>query len=334
MTTKSSVCSAIKREISIVDYAEQIGLHVKPFGARGQYNTVEHDSLIITPNGGSSGEDIFHWKSRDIGGSVIDFAMAANDIDEQQAISLLRKMLSGQPTKKYPVSAAPARQPPPAPVKTFEIPQKSNTGYKRLYAYLIQTRGIDKDVVHELVNKKLLVQDNRGNVCFLGKNYEGKYQYGAQRGTMTDKVYRGDVAGSRKEVGFTYNVIGGTPRQVFVVEAPIDALSLMSMLKYHGRDYTQYGYISLGGTSPPALAYHLPHHPQIQKIYLCQDNDEAGNKSRLACREKLKEMGFKGQVTDKPPTPGSKDFNDDLLKIRSSKPEQSNQQLIERGLHP
>ena len=64
-----------------------------------------------------------------------------------------------------------------------------------------------------------------------------------------------------------------------------------------------------------AAGYHLEHHPEIQRFYLAQDNDEAGNRSRLHVRELLLDKGFAGKIIDKvPPTPG-RDWNRELQSI-------------------
>lgn len=328
MSSNSSVCEAIKREISIVGYAKMVGLELKPFGGRGQYNTVQHDSLIITPGGGRGGEDIFHWKSRDIGGSIIDFGMAYHGISNGEAIKMFRGLLNGNHNLR-PAAANALGAPVPASVpKSFALPTQSNTGYKRMFAYLTQTRGLDKQVVSAMLNAKIIMEDTKGNVCFLGKDYDGAYKYGAKRGTNSDVVFRGDIAGSQKKIGFTYNVVGCTPKSLFVVEAPIDAMSIMSLLKHYGKDYNQYGYLSLGGCSDVALEYHVKHQPQLKNIYLSQDNDAAGDESRKLCKEKLAELGFSGQAIDKPPPPAFKDYGDFCQNTIL------NPITIERGLQP
>ena len=102
-------------------------------------------------------------------------------------------------------------------------------------------------------------------------------------------------------------LVDRTPRRLFVTEAAIDALSLKSLMLIHGIDDSDCAYLACGGTASNALLYHIKHHPQIQKIYLCMDNDEAGHTARKNFRSELKTVGFSGKVIDKIPI--GKDFN-------------------------
>lgn len=43
---------------------------------------------------------------------------------------------------------------------------------RKIYAYLIKTRHISKDVVNEMVHRKMLYQDTYGNCVFLGYDVE------------------------------------------------------------------------------------------------------------------------------------------------------------------
>lgn len=64
----------------------------------------------------------------------------------------------------------------------------------------------------------------------------------------------------------------------------------------------------------------LDENPQIRTIYLAQDADEGGLKSRTNCRKLLEEKGFTGRVIDKLPNanaPGAKDWNDALILKRA-----------------
>ena len=95
----------------------------------------------------------------------------------------------------------------------------------------------------------------------------------------TKEKYRGDAPGSEKAYGFSHT---GTDDTLFVFEAPIDLLSFLSAT---GGGWETHHYISLGGVSEKALMQYLADHKNIRKIFLCLDNDTAGN---AAC-EKLAE---------------------------------------------
>lgn len=329
----NNVCSAIKHNIDIAAYVEQCGLHLVPHGGKGYLRTQEHDSLIIMPygKGGNEPYGTFSWNSRETGGSIIDFAMEYHGLSENDAISHLRGFLNSKEQYVLKRSPRPATKTAVAVNTSFTIPEKSSSGYKRLFGYLVQARCIDKEIVQKAVNNKQIYQDARGNVCFCGQDYDGKIAYAAMRTTASNVQFRGEAAGSKKEVGFTHNLVGHSPTQLFVTEAPIECFSIMTMLKLHNRDYEQYAYLSLGGTADNALMYHVSKHPQLQRVYLCQNNDEAGHKSRAACRAALEQAGFRGRIQDKPPI--KKDFNDDLrVLVESSLEPQQQTFTIERGI--
>ena len=55
----------------------------------------------------------------------------------------------------------------------FKLPEK-HSNMKRLFAYLLQTRFLSKDVVKSFVEKKILYQEKEhGNIVFVGKDKEG-----------------------------------------------------------------------------------------------------------------------------------------------------------------
>ena len=103
--------------------------------------------------------------------------------------------------------------------------------------------------------------------------------------------------------------------KLIVTEAAVDAWSFASMLELHGLDFQDYTYLSLECTYEGPLGKYLEENPQIKTIYLGQDADEAGLKSREKCRALLKERQYTGKVIDKLPdasAPGCKDWNDAL----------------------
>ena len=87
------------------------------------------------------------------------------------------------------------------------------------------------------------------------------------------------------KLSFSFNTGEEKQRTVrdtlFVFEAPIDLLSFLSAT---GDGWETHHYISLGGVSEKALMQYLADHKNIRKIYLCLDNDTAGN---AACEKRV-----------------------------------------------
>ena len=128
-----------------------------------------------------------------------------------------------------------------------------------------------------LAEGKIYEDAVKHNVIFIGYDPKGTVRYAGIRGTK--EKYRGDAPGSEKAYGFSHT---GTDDTLFVFEAPIDLLSFLSAT---GDGWETHHYISLGGVSEKALIQYLADHKKIRKIFLCLDNDTAGN---AAC-EKLAE---------------------------------------------
>lgn len=312
-----NVTQSIKENITITQYAEHIGLHPVPRGsAQDSFKLAEHDSCVI--NYDTDGHQRFYWNSRQRHGSVIDFCMTAKGVSQEAAIHELRDMLGGRSVSQWDSarqSEQEAHRARAAP-QVYQPPEPSKEGQRRAFAYLLKTRGLSQSLVSALVKDKQIYQDVRGNVVFVGRDYDGADKYAFYRSTLSDVVYRGEAKGGSKEVNFSVNLVSKAPERLFVCEAAIDALSVASMLEHYGKDFGSYAYLALGGTSLNALQYHLGHSPQLKTIYLCQDRDEAGNKSRDEARKLLTEAGFQGRIIDKPPV--QKDFNQDLLALRAA----------------
>lgn len=312
---------SIKENITILHCAEMLGYH--PVQRRGNtlsWTLQEHDSLVITLD--SNQHQRFIWNSQRLYGSVIDFYMAMTGADLQMTLHELGNLLKSRSISSWNVERSAERktyeQVETNKAEGLQLPEKSHNGYRRAYAYLIKSRGLNPKLVSELFERKMLYQDALGNVVFVGTSPQTNHpEYASVRGTLSQRVFRKDVMGSKKEIGFHFNLYREPPpSKLFVCEAPIDAMSIASALMHYRVGLEPYGFLSLGGVSLNALEYHLKHSPQIKTIYLCQDNDEAGNQSRQAAVDYLVKNGFEGKIVEKPPI--CKDFNEDLLQIHQS----------------
>ena len=125
--------------------------------------------------------------------------------------------------------------------------------------------------------------------------------------------------GSDKRYSFSLPSADKDSPYVAVTESPIDALSVASLLKMQGEDWTKNHYLSLGGTAPRALLGFLHDHPAVNCISLCLDNDRAGLSGMEKIREALKEDAELSRrvrvvVDNPPPDFGGKDYNELLQK--------------------
>ena len=195
----SNLTNAIKEKISITEYAAMLGYHVKQISS-DRYTLLEHDSMAIKFD--KSGMEYFIWNSRGIGGSVIDFAMAIHDVDKETAIKTLRNYLHSRTpeqiddtNRRKKIQAAHSMKP-----KSLEMPPPCEGAFRKVYAYLSKSRGIEAEIVSSLMKNRQLYQDERGNAVFVGFDYDGREKYAFKRSSNTNIPYRGEATGSNKSV--------------------------------------------------------------------------------------------------------------------------------------
>lgn len=217
------------------------------------------------------------------------------------------------------------------------LPPKSNdqSGYKS-FLYLTNDRGLDKDIVNDLMKKGQIFEATTQsgeytfkNVAFVGTDKEGTAKYCALRG-VGKSSFRQDVKNSDKNFGFCMK---GRSNRVFVCEAPIDVISHATLTKMNGVDHTADSRISTGGLSDGALKQFLEDNPQITTIVFAFDNDKDvvdkqgkptnyGQNYAEKCKRTYAEQGYTTMVQ----TPKGKDFNEDLVqKLKPSVKQQLSQ---------
>ena len=247
-----------------------------------EYRWKAHDSVTIR------GSKWFRH-SENKGGLPIDFVMEFYGKSFPEAVEML---IMESPGETYEAV--------PAPAPNFHLPVRNETN-EAARAYLINERGLNEKLVDIFMNSGDVYEDAaHHNVVFVGRDLKNMPRYAHCRGT-TEK-FRQDVAGSDKSYGFSYH---GTGDQLCVFEAPIDMLSFIDIYR---KDWNKRSYLSLGGVSGKALERYLTEHPEICKVYLCLDNDQAGNS---ACERLAREMTDGIVITRmKPPL---KDWNEVLL---------------------
>ena len=235
-----------------------------------EYRWKRHDSLTIRGNKWYSvtvSGNRWYRHSQGRGGYPVDFVMEFYNATFPEAV----KKLIGEEGEGRNSTC-------PAPSPDFRLPEKEENN-DRIIRYLTENRGIEKNMVEEWIGSGDIYEEKKHhNVVFVGRDADGIPRYAHCRGTGETK-YRGDVAESDKSYGFCHR---GTDNQLFVFEAAIDLLSFIQLFP---KDWKKRSYLSLGGISGVALRAFLSERPQITSVFLCLDNDQAGNE---AC-EKLAE---------------------------------------------
>ena len=227
------------------------------------------------------------------GGDAIDFVRRFYNKDYVEAVEMLLNNCGGQIVNSQTTERE---------RKPFILPPR-NDRMSRVFSYLLLTRGIDKDVLFEFVRRKMIYESaDYHNAVFVGYDSNGKPRHAHKRGTVTNNPYKGNAAGSQPEFSFHWH---GTSEKIFLFEAPIDMLSFISM---HKENWQENSYAASCSVSDRVLFQCLKDNPNIKNVFLCFDNDEAGQTANKRIADKLNKLNIQNEIL----IPTHKDWNEDL----------------------
>ncbi len=274
--------------VDLAEFLRGQGEKLKSCGKEAAWEA--HDSLKIRGNK-------WYRFSNGTGGYPVDFVMEFCGKSFQEAVELL----TGEKGKGQIETA-------PAPSPEFRLPARNITN-ATARQYLVKDRGINESLVDYFLAVGDIYEDaGHHNAVFVGRDEKNLPRFAHCRGTSRE--FRKDVAGSDKSYGFRFR---GTGDKVYVFEAPIDLLSFINLFS---KGWQEQSYLSLSGVAYKALWRFLRESREISAVFLCLDNDKAGEE---ACARLNREIPEGLRVYRM--RPGAKDWND-LLRQRNS---------IERG---
>lgn len=241
---------------------------------------------MLWENGGrvTIRDNIWYSHYEQEGGNSIEFVRKYYNLSYQDAV----QMLLDERIEPLSVTVKQQKQ-----KKPFELPSRNDT-MRQVFAYLLNSRFLDRDVVKHFVHEGLIYESkemHKGkeihNCVFLGIDKDGIPRHAHKRGTYTlGDGFKGNVDSCDAEYSFHHT---GKSNKLFVFEAPIDMLSYISLHKENWQDHS---YVSLCSVADHAMFRMLKDNIQINKIYLCLDNDEEGIQSDWRIRNNLKEQGY------------------------------------------
>jgi hypothetical protein len=240
------------------------------------------------------------------GGLAVDFVQQFYGLSYPDAVTMLLGGETGVGYLRAQPKQAQERKP-------FALPP-AHTDMRRVYAYLLQYRHIDREVLTAFVREKLIYESAEPsadktktyyNAVFVGNDEHGVARHGHKRSIYTvGNCYRGNIESSDPRYSFHWV---GASEKLFVFEAPIDMLSYISL---HPEDGQEHSYVSLCGTAEHAMLWMLMQYPQLDEVVLCLDNDDAGIKATERLTAILMEHGHDSIQIDRS---GEKDWNDELV---------------------
>ena len=183
---------------------------------------------------------------------------------------------------------------------------------RRVYAYLLSKRGLDRDVVNTFAYKQMIYESAKyHNAVFVGFDQDGAPRHANLRGTGSESTFKGNADGSVPEYSFHWT---GRSKYLCLFEAPIDMLSFISM---HKKNWQQHSYAAACSVSDRVLFQMLKNNPNITEVFLCMDSDEPGQAAAKRISDKLFTQGINARIL----VPEHKDWNEDLSYLNQEESE-------------
>ncbi len=297
-----------KRQANAVDLVEFLRFKGEPLIRSGRELRMERNHSVTVH------DNEWYDHATEKGGGPVSFLKEFYGMDYQQAVLTLLNEDISQLCSQVDTPRKKERKP-------FALPP-TNENNRRVFAYLLKHRHLDRDVLTTFVRLGLVYEDKGyHNAVFVGKGRDGEVHHAHKRSTNSQgKAFRVTVEGSDFRYAFNWP---GSSGHLLVFEAPIDMLSFISM--YHDSNWAKYSYVALCGTSSQPLLGMLERYPDIETVHLCLDNDQAG---QLATRRLAKVVREKGLAVDAR-VPVNKDWNEDLCaNFEQTMEEQQNEQKL------
>lgn len=267
--------------------------------SKNHYRCIQDHTLTVTYK---YNDPIYFWFSRDQEGDIITWVREnITNNDYREAIKYLAE---GCEDIAYYIPQ------PKEKIENVDIDIKYSDNTKRVYSYLVKSRGINPQIVNELIGNGSISEDDRHNVVFHHKDSSGKIKGADLTGTNTYKRFKGTVKNSNENYGFTIKV-GTEPQSIFIFEAAIDLLSYFTLNKDNLANSLL---LSIGGCEKiKMIKNYLDNYKGIDTIIVSSDNDVAGSN----CLRNIKSMYSAYQVIDNREELikfNVKDFNELLIK--------------------
>lgn len=242
--------------------------------------------------------NLWYHQYEQVGGDAVDFVRRFYNKSYPEAMEYLLGGSGGT------LAVSPSVQ---KEEKPFVLPPK-NDNMRRVFAYLLNRRGIDREVLYAFVHKGMIYESaDYHNAVFVGFDSNGNAKHAHKRGTGSESSYKGNVSGSQPEYSFHWS---GQSDTLYLFEAPIDMLSFISMQK---EGWRQHSYAASCSVSDRVLFQTLKDNPNIRQVVLCLDSDEPGQTAAKRIADKLFVRGTASEIL----VPVHKDWNEDLLAAAS-----------------
>ena len=276
MTSKGYSKETIKNasEVSIVDYVDVTGIGEFTYRKGHQYRLSINgsDSVVVDTR-----KNMFFHNAVNESGNIITFIRHFEGLSFQEAVKKLLEFRREGKVSLQKESVEVKKEP-------FVYSIEHNPTTYRAKNYLIKERGIDSELVEQLIKEGYIHEDKYGNVIFdwIDSGLKEGKRVGA---TKQATVQRFDDNGNplpkkyieKNSELFGFNVTLGTPKELYVFEAPIDLLSYWTLNK----DLKNVRLVSMDGVKQNVLKAFMENTKEYfgslpRHLYIGTDNDKAG----------------------------------------------------------
>ena len=281
--------------VNLPDFLRSQGFSLKQVGR--EYILQEHDSLHIKNNEAGEVGKWFRF-SENKGGNNIQFVQEFMGLDFISAVELLSNERA-IPFHSHSISKA-------EPPKNREIMVHDSKEISRITDYLHNIRGLSYDAIAGLIADGRLSQEEKtGNAVFKIFDESGLLVGAEKVGTSNVRFKSFDKGAAD---GYGFEIVSGEPANTYFFESAIEAISFAD-LHSEQRDYRL---VSMAGVKPSVVTETMKRYAiSPENIYLCTDNDKAGNEFAEKLIARYSAMK---RVTPN----GAKDWND-ILQGRMNK---------------
>lgn len=282
--------------VNLPDFLRSQGFVLKQVGR--EYILQEHNSLHIKDNKAGEVGKWFRF-SENRGGNNIQFVQEFMGLDFVSAVELL----SDEKAVSFHSYNTSRVEPP----KKREITVHDSKEISRITDYLHNIRGLSYDAIADLIADGRLSQEEKtGNAVFKIFDESGLLVGAEKVGTSASVRFKSFDKGAAD--GYGFEMVIGEPKSTYFFESAIDAVSFADL---HPKR-CDYRLVSMAGVKPSVVTETMKRYAiSPENIYLCTDNDKAGNEFAEKLIARYPAMK---RVTPN----GAKDWND-ILQGRMNK---------------
>ena len=247
--------------VNLPDFLRSQGFSLKQVGR--EYILQEHDSLHIKNNEAGEVGKWFRF-SENKGGNNIQFVQEFMGLDFLSAVELL----SNEKAIPFHSHIASKVESP----KNREITLHESTDLSKTMYYLHHVRGLTIASLEKLTAEGRLSQEEKtGNAVFKIFDENGLL-VGAEKVGTSNVRFKSFDKGTAD--GYGFEIVSGKPANTYFFESAIDAVSFADL---HS-EQSDYRLVSMAGVKPSVVTETMKRYAiSPENIYLCTDNDKAGN---------------------------------------------------------